>query len=116
MYLYHGPRGYNSLKYFIRKGYKKHAKDKMAVPPELGYVRRRLKQAVHFLSNFISHFEGAFQSLGYGHYTSSEKMFLLYSILLLGKHFQISETFKNDSFNPFLLKEVELLEQFSFLY
>ena len=84
MYKYHGPRGYASLKFFIRKGYKKHAEDIMPVPPEITYFQRRMKQGAHFLSNFLSHFEGGFQQLGYGHYSTFEKIFMLYSILMLG--------------------------------
>jgi len=84
MYVYHGPKSYSSLKFFIRKGYKKHSKDIMAVPPALSYFGRRLKQSIHFFSNFLSHFDGAFNNLGYGHYSNFQKLLFLYSILLLG--------------------------------
>lgn len=63
MYVYEGPRGYASLKHFVKKGYKMHPKDIIAVPPELTYFQIRLKQLSHFVRHHMQHFEGAFQKL-----------------------------------------------------
>lgn len=87
MYKYHGPNGYNSLRFFIRKGYKKHSSDIQAVPPEMSYYSIKIQQGLHFLYNFQSHFEGAFVRLGYGNYTNFEKKFILTSVILLGNLF-----------------------------
>ncbi|CAI2376273.1 unnamed protein product [Moneuplotes crassus] len=84
MYKYHGPNGYNSLRFFIRKGYKKHSSDIQAVPAEMSYYSIKFQQGLHFLYNFQSHFEGAFVRLGYGNYTNFEKKFIIISVILLG--------------------------------
>ena len=67
------------------KGYKKHAHDIMAVPPEITFWQRMQKSWVHFITNFMSHFEGAFHSLGYGHYTGWQKALMLYGVAIVGK-------------------------------